>query len=190
MYIYLTFLITFYCMSGICFLYDYLDKQNVKYNDKMLQYKNIYNLVLINSFIYIPLISLPYEYLLISKLEFNLNYSIKRIIIGLLLLDFFFYICHRIMHISYIYRWSHKLHHKYRDSVSIEALYLHWFDLYFGNILPLYICVCTADLYTNIIWTIIIMTSTVLSHSNIIKSQHNDHHKHFVYNYRLGVYMV
>ena len=189
MYIYLTFLLTFYLVSGICFLYDYLDKQNIEHNHKMLQYNNIYKTVLINSLFYIPIFTIPYEYFVIYKQEFNYFYTIKRIFISIFLLDFFFYCCHSIMHIKILYRWSHKLHHKYRDSVGMEALYLHWFDLYFGNIFPLYVCMFTADLYTIIIWTFIVITSTIISHSGILKSGHNDHHKYFVYNYGLGVYM-
>ena len=38
-----------------------LDKNNNDYNKIMNQYKNIYKLVNLNSFIYIPLISIPYE---------------------------------------------------------------------------------------------------------------------------------
>ena len=93
------------------------------------------------------------------------------------------------MHIPIIYKWSHYLHHQYRQSVGMEALYLHWFDLYFGNILPIYITIFNTDLYTNIIWTILVITSTVFTHSNIIKNTHNDHHKYFIYNYGIGMYM-
>ena len=189
MYIYLTFLFTFYITSGLCFLIDYLDKNNNDYNKKLLQYKNIYPIVNKNSFIYIPILTIPLEYFIIYKNKFNFYYTIKKIIISLLTLDFFFYCCHRFMHIPIIYKWSHNLHHKYRDSVGMEALYLHWFDLYFGNILPLFVPIITSDLYTIMIWTSIIIISTVLSHSNILKSHHNDHHKHFVYNYGLGIYM-
>ena len=93
------------------------------------------------------------------------------------------------MHIPIIYKWSHSLHHKYRDSVGMEALYLHWFDLYIGNILPLFFQIITSDLYTIMIWTFLVMISTVISHSNLFKTHHNDHHKYFVYNYGLGIYM-
>lgn len=186
MYIYFTYLITFYVMSGLCFIFDYFIKYD---NKKIEQYKKINNVVIQNSFLYIPIISIPYEHFIVKKEPFNIYFIIKNLLFSIILLDFFFYYCHKIMHIPILYKWSHKLHHQYRISVGMEALYLHWFDLYFGNILPIYITMFNKDLYTNIIWTFITITSTIISHSNIIKCHHNDHHKYFIYNYGLGIYM-
>ena len=187
--IYFSYLITFYLTSGMCFLYDYINTNNPKYDKKMLQYKNINKIVAINSFCYIPPISYLYEYFIISNYEFNLLYSILRIVFGLLSIDLFFYIAHRFMHIPILYKWSHKLHHTYKEPIGMEALYLHWFDLYFGNILPIFTPILYCDLYTTMMWTSLIITITVVSHSNIIKDKHQDHHLLFNYNYGTNVFM-
>ena len=191
-FIYLTYLLTFYTTSGLCFLFDYFNKNDIRRNDKMIQYKNINNNVLQNSFIYIPIVAIPFEYIFhpISYNEqFNLFQDLLRIVFGLLSLDLFFYTCHRIMHIPMLYKWSHKLHHTYKESVGMEALYLHWFDLYIGNILPLYLPIVGAHLYTLILWTVFIISFTVFTHSGIRHNTHDDHHRYFNYNFGVHVYM-
>ena len=93
------------------------------------------------------------------------------------------------MHTSIIYKWSHKLHHIYKDPVGMEALYLHWFDLYMGNILPIYLPIINTNLNLHIIWTFIIITNTLFSHTQYIDLFHNNHHIYFNCNFGLGYYM-
>lgn len=190
MYIYLTFLFTFYSVGGSILLYDMFSKENNE--KKMLQYKKIYPLVLKNSFIYIPLIAIPYEYYFVSYQELGLFYSLFKILFGIILIDLYFYICHRTMHLPQIYKWSHKLHHIYKEPVAMEALYLHWFDLYFGNIIPIYLPIINTNLQIHLIWTFIIIANSLMTHSNLINFIdlfHKEHHKHFNCNYGLGYYM-
>jgi len=189
MYIYLTYLLTF----GLSSLYCYID-DNLKYDKnfslelKKKQYEDILPLVTVNSFFFIPLLCIPYETILISN--FNLYYSILTLFISFILIDPLFWICHRIMHIPILYKWSHKIHHKYKKSVGMEALYLHWFDLYFGNIIPLYLpmMLFNLDLYSHILWTVIIVSNTVLVHGNKIENYHSDHHLYFKFNYGSAIY--
>ena len=60
-------------------------------------------------------------------------------------------------HNKYIYAWSHKKHHEFKYPVGIEALYLHWFDLIFGNILPLFlpILIINNHIYALVFWNIL-----------------------------------
>lgn len=187
MYIYLTFLISFYSIGTSIFLYDYFDKEN--WEKKKLQYKDIYPVVLKNSFIYVPLISIPYEKYFVSNEELGYLYLLFKVIFGILLIDLYFYICHRIMHIPQIYKWSHKLHHKHKEPIGIEALYLHWFDLYFGNILPIYLPVINTNLLIQMIWTFVIITNALITHTDLVDLFHKEHHLHFNCNYGLGYYM-
>jgi sterol desaturase/sphingolipid hydroxylase (fatty acid hydroxylase superfamily) len=194
-YVYLTFLFTFISSSSICFVNDIFLNKNE--NDYIInQYRDILPTVAINIFLYIPIISLLAESnldLLYSWQEYNLFRSIYSIFFAYLLIDVFFFTCHRIMHIPIIYKWSHKIHHKYKYTVGMEALYLHWFDLYFGNIIPLnlpIILMPKLHIITWMMYMIIIISATVLSaHGLIIQNDHDIHHIYFNYNYGTGMYM-
>ena len=93
------------------------------------------------------------------------------------------------MHTPILYKWSHKLHHLYKEPVGMESLYLHWFDLYVGNIIPIYLPIVNTNLNTHIIWTMIIITSTILSHTEILDTFHNEHHRLFNCNFGISFYM-
>ena len=193
-YVYFTFLVTFLTTSSICYINDiYINKPNKYIID---QYNDILPTVLKNCFIYIPPISLLSEYNLKLNYnydEFNIYRGITSVFFAYLLIDFFFFTCHRIMHIPSIYKWSHKQHHKYKYTVGMEALYLHWFDLYLGNIIPLNIpIVIMPDLhvYTWMMYMTIIISATVISaHGLMITNDHDMHHIHFTNNYGTGLYM-
>ena len=72
----------------------------------------------------------------------------------------------------------------------MEALYLHWFDLYFGNIIPIYLPIINTNLQIHLIWTFMIIANTLISHSDLFYfyhyDNHNDHHKHFNCNYGIS----
>ena len=112
--------------------------------------------------------------------------------IGIFMIDFFFYIGHYIMHNKYLYKWSHKKHHEFDYPVGLEALYLHWFDLIFGNIIPLYlpILILNNHIYTLLLWTIFTISSTVLvAHSSFNDKFYLNHHIYRTLNYGHGTYM-
>ena len=186
-YIYFNYLLTFYISSGLCYIYDYI------YNkQKLSQYKEINNIVLLNSFFYIPVIVIPYEYYFKSDIEeFNIKNNVIIFLYSLITLDLLFYTFHRIMHTNVIYKLSHKLHHKNRNTIGMDSLYLHWFDLYIGNILPLYLVILlmNSHIYLIMIWNSFIILNAVFTHSSIIHSKHNNHHLYFKYNYGLEMYM-
>tara|TARA_B110000208_G_scaffold174224_1_gene218734 strand:+ start:303 stop:986 length:684 start_codon:yes stop_codon:yes gene_type:complete len=196
-YIYITFLATFVTSSSICFINDILINKDSKESDYIKgQYRDIIPTVLTNIFVYIPIISILSEYNLrinYSWEDFNLFQCMYSIFFAYLLIDLFFFTCHRIMHIPIIYKWSHKLHHKYKYTVGMEALYLHWFDLYFGNIMPLnlpIIIMPNLHIITWMLYMVIIISSTVLSsHGLLAPNDHDIHHIYFNYNYGTGMYM-
>ena len=201
MFLYLSFFITFFITAIGCLIYDLYIIKDKKLKEKQIsnqelkyQYKKILPTVLFNAFIVLPVVTNITEYYITYKTynTFNLYDSLVSIIIASLSLDFFFYICHYLLHNKYIYKWSHKLHHEFKYPVGMEALYLHWFDLCFGNILPLYlpIFIFKSHLYTIILWNIFIISSTVLNaHSSYKDNNHINHHIHFNVNYGTGLYM-
>jgi len=50
--------------------------------------------------------------------------------------DFGFYWGHRIFHWKVIYPYIHKVHHQYKNTISISSEYAHPIEFLFGNILP------------------------------------------------------
>ena len=164
-------------------------------NNIIDQYKKILPTVLFNSFVILPILMCLYEFYYIKNTtysSFNLFDCLCSIIISFLSIDFLFYVCHRILHNKYIYIWSHKKHHEFKYPVGIEALYLHWFDLLFGNALPFYFTIIyfQSHLYTLIIWNILIIGNTIYNaHSSYKSNNHINHHIYFKVNYGIGLYM-
>ena len=201
--IYFTFLITYTTCSIYCFIHDIYLSENKKANNIVItkkeimdQYKKILPTILFNAFIAVPPVAYIAQKLydpLYDYDDFNLLYCILRLIFANFTLDFFFYSCHKIMHIKFLYKWSHKIHHEFKYPVGAEALYLHWFDLHFGNGIPLNLPILIipgAHIYTWIIWMISIMGSTVLrAHSSFTDDSHLFHHVYFNVNYGTGMYM-
>jgi sterol desaturase/sphingolipid hydroxylase (fatty acid hydroxylase superfamily) len=83
--------------------------------------------------------------------------------------DFFFYWCHRILHIKQLYPYIHKMHHKYTNVVGISAENAHPIEFIFGNALPTYSGVLILGgrihLYTIILWFIVRIMKTTEAHS-------------------------
>lgn len=194
LYLYSAFLISFLTSSGICYMDDMKKEDNDDYI--INQYRDILPTVTMNTFFYVPIISILSERVINIKYsweDFSSYACLCHILLAYTMIDLFFFVFHRMMHIPILYKWSHKLHHKYKQTVGMEALYLHWFDLYFGNILPLNIPIIIMPNLHIITWMLYIMTiisSTVISaHGLIIANDHDMHHMHFNCNYGTGFYM-
>jgi len=50
--------------------------------------------------------------------------------------DFFFYLSHSLLHTDFFYAKVHKIHHEFKETVAISALYAHPLEFIMGNILP------------------------------------------------------
>lgn len=195
---YIIFITTYSISSGYCLyldLYTNIDKRFVKQNKSEIiyQYKFIIPRILLNAFGLIPVFFYYTDKIIIYKSSFSyLDFGIQ-IMTALLLIDIFFYITHWIMHHPSIFMWSHKIHHRFKKPVGMEAIYHHWFDLYFSNLLPIFLSLWvlpSKSVYTWYFWVFMATAVTVLhSHSGWSKSGHNDHHKYSIYHYGVGVFM-
>ena len=198
---YLIFLFTFTTSSIFCFFCDcminkkHLDKKVISSTrlELLNQYRYILPRVCFNTYIITPIFFYYSDMIIVYKPEFIYLDFIIQILQALLLIDLFFYMAHRSMHFSPLYRWSHKIHHRYNKPVGMEALYHHWFDLIYSNLLPIFLSLWvlpSKNVYTWYFW-IFMATSTVVlhSHSGWSTTGHNDHHKLNKVHYGIGVFM-
>jgi|TARA_Y100000389_G_C17205208_1_gene385646 sterol desaturase/sphingolipid hydroxylase (fatty acid hydroxylase superfamily) len=202
---YLNFVIT-YLLSSVYSIYkDYSNFeefpqkkiQGFSYEQIFKTYKKVIPLVCTNLFVS----SLPCSIILCKILpdnvfdldNFNVIYSIINFFMLKVLTDIFFYICHRLFHTKYFYRF-HKIHHEIKAPVGISAIYAHPIDFCLANILPIFLpC---YFIYTNIvmihIWIFLTTWNTInIAHSGYIDvaEYHDNHHKYFKYNYGTNCFM-
>lgn len=175
---------------------DKLYKQKIGTNDpnKLLKiYKKIFPTVAFNVCITsFPVLIMDFIYHGYS--EFSISGTFVHIVLGALASEILFYIFHRIMHIPYLYKRYHKIHHELKEPIGMGALYTHWIDSLFGNILPnsLYFYVVRVHPYTLYIWTIISTSyTTLVAHSNYknLSEFHDTHHRKTYVNYSNGLFM-
>lgn len=147
------------------------------------------------TFINITVLSIPLiialSYL-VSDRAFELERCIIHLAIMFLSVDFWMYITHYAFHHRYLYKY-HKIHHEFTHPVGMVALYTHWSDLYFNNVLPVVATglLLRSDYITMIIWIIITTFNAVfVSHSGATNDKyHLIHHRLVVYNYGICMYM-
>ena len=198
---YVNFLITFTISGLFCFYKDF------KSNDEQLnnkiqstnklqvlsQYKFILPRVIINALGLIPFFFKFAMRLSTFNEDFNFMQSIFQIIFAGFFIDFFFYSTHRLLHHPKLYKWSHYIHHRFNKPVGIEAIYHHWFDLYFSNLLPIFLSLWILPNKNIITWHfwIFLSTSTAVihSHSGWYQTRHSTHHTKYIVNYGVGLFM-
>ena len=124
------------------------------------------------------LVNIPNHYLIL--------YDVWRYLEYIALLEFFFYLFHRLSHTPYFYKHFHSHHHKNITLYPIDAIDSDYFDNFgftFSLHFPLLLVPLTyyeyAFLYT------FYSTGIILLHSCFISDIHVNHHIHFNYNYCL-----
>jgi len=120
------------------------------------------------------------EYAL-SGPEFNLH-ELNQLFLMLIWEDVSFWCIHKILHLPKFYRW-HKLHHKLIHPVPWGAIYATYTENIMLNFFPVFVAPLLVKLKLCYIpvWIIISVISSLVSHSGI--TEHDVHHKTFVYNY-------
>jgi sterol desaturase/sphingolipid hydroxylase (fatty acid hydroxylase superfamily) len=198
---YLIFLFTFSVSSVCCFYLDCLSPikmidtkvtKSTRY-EMLQQYKFILPRVSLNVFLLTPIFFYYSDHIIDYNPEFIFMDFFKQIVMAGLLIDVFFYVTHKAMHHKYVYKWSHKIHHRFKKPVGMEAIYHHWFDLYFSNLLPIFLALWvlpSKNIYTWYTWVFIATSTTVLhSHSGWSKTGHDNHHKYSTVHFGVGIFM-
>ena len=192
--LYNTFSATFWFSSLSCFMVDMIypsarvNGNTIRHEDIITDYIDMIPLVLLNLWIAYPFFLITQHYLSCetqNSLPVPVNMALW--IVGV---DIGFYITHRIFHHKLLYVY-HKIHHKYKYTYGIGAIYAHPVEFYLANLVPVAfpmiifkmpILLCDWIVFFSTFYTI------VISHGGFnikLGESHLTHHLKFKYNYGL-----
>ena len=198
----LTILVPYFTFILSCLITEYL-KNSKKYskqftvpaqpltNEEYFQAikVSLINLTLSTLALYLIFPYLENRFIFYNNTSFY-HEGIKFILI-LLVSDTMFYWTHRFMHIKWIYKYVHKLHHKHINPITFSAFYFHPYELLitwlFVFLFP--ITIIPLNHITFIFFQVFLLLSLIKSHSRIninnkYSSIHHElHHQKFNYNY-------
>ena len=199
--VYCIYIITYGLSCTWCFYKDI----DISYNKKRFQPLSRNELVsiyyealplVIRNLLIIPIIGVPmmilWEYMDGPTQSFNFYNLPTDLFWSIMILDFTFYCCHRLLHTKTLYSKVHKIHHKFTAPVSIIGIYAHWFEYLIGNILSVFLppVLLGVNIYSLIIYSIIsTIDVAVIAHGGYFDNHHDEHHRLFVGNYGIGIYM-
>ena len=156
----------------------------------------IVSLVLFNQ----VFITLPMAYLF-YLLGWNTNHDytwaiiLQKFIVCLLLEEVFFYYGHRMLHLDFFYQRIHKIHHIWIAPTAISTFYVHPFEHFLSNILPLFLSAWIVDLpfYYVQVFMHVATVNAVIAHAGYAYlvtgprenylQLHDAHHLYRKYNY-------
>ena len=191
--LYGTFVNTFWLASLICFLIDCFMTQ-VRVNGHILTKRTIlsdYYKMLPNVFGNI-VIAYPFFYMVEDIMIIGQDYNNWSLLVNLLVwlgtTDILFYTIHRAFHSKYLYS-IHALHHEFKYTYGMGAIYAHPIEFYMANLLPVAaplvvfripLRVCDFIVFLATFYTVLI------SHGGFklkLSSGHLYHHLKYKYNY-------
>jgi methylsterol monooxygenase len=194
---YIIFNLSYYIPSIILFIADmykmYIRTQKI--DDIMALYRKCIPTVLINAsvFTWLPIYIMG-SFCNLLGFEFSVLKMMFDMVASLFMADVLFYTTHKILHMKPFYQLFHKKHHELTAPIGVSALYMTVTDMYFANILPLYLplIIVSAHPYTVILWMVLVNINTVIiSHGGVkvLSDFHDNHHKYFNMNFGMNLIM-
>ena len=116
--------------------------------------------------------------------------NLYKIPLVFIIMDFIFYIVHRLFHSKYLYKY-HSIHHQWKGPNTASTFYCHPLEMLFVNILPLLssIMICKLNFTTvRFIHFVSVSNTMVVAHGGykyFNNKKHDLHHK-----YRNGNYGI
>jgi len=157
-----------------------------RYKSILVSLSNAFLSGIITKILYVYMLDISF----IHNNEFIL-YDILKLFGMLFLSDMSFYWTHRFLHIPFVYKYVHKMHHEHKYPISWSAFYLHpieflltYFCIFLAPVLFFRIHMITFFLYINIITLSLIKSHCGINIYGIYTSIHHDiHHEKFNVNY-------
>lgn len=195
--LYNTFFFTFLSCSLFCYWIDFyfpylrVNGDKVSSDIVLRDYKNMAPLVLFNLFFAYPFFYTTQNYILRYDKNDENNFPVfVNCLLWIAGTDVFFYTIHFLFHHRYFYAY-HKIHHTYKYTYGMGAIYAHPSEFYLANLLP---AALPMFIFKIPLWLCdwIVLFSTfftiVISHGGFkirMGRSHLNHHLKFNYNYGL-----
>lgn len=111
----------------------------------------------------------------------------RDLIVSHQLFDTTFFLLHKLMHSSLLYKHIHKIHHEWKAPISVASVYAHPLEHMTTNFIPSIVgpMLMRSQICTQWLWLSSVIVSTVSDHSGyhlpFLKSSrfHDFHHAHF-----------
>lgn len=124
-------------------------------------------------------------------IERNYYIMLIKILQTFIISEFTFYFTHRILHIKFIYKHIHYVHHKYEEPNALSTNYSHPLEFIFSTLPTITIGVLITEMSWKLncyVWLPIITIKSIFYHSGykmlfFDPSHHDNHHKMKKYNY-------
>ena len=114
---------------------------NLKDHDFKAQLKDMMQTYIINQVFIFPPVFIAFLYLFPPDVRTETLPSVGKFVFQLHVMifieDFFFYWCHRVLHLPYFYKWIHKKHHSQINTFTLSGVYTHWLEFVFGNLVSM-----------------------------------------------------
>lgn len=192
--LYTTFFYTFSYSSLFCFILDVfanhcrVNTQQLTYEIVLSDYRKMTPLVLFNLLTSYSYFYIFHRYCL--DYQSNTLHPIVNFILWIITTDVLFYTIHKAFHHKYLYSF-HSIHHEFRYTYGMGAIYAHPLEFYLANLLPVSL---PMVLYGIPIWlcNYIVLFATaytvIISHGGYklhLATSHLHHHLKYKCNYGL-----
>eukprot|EP00941_MAST-03F_sp_MAST-3F-sp1_P006146 g6146.t1 len=122
---------------------------------------------------------------------FILRKEAWKFFLSFVVVDWWFYLTHRVLHLKGVYKYIHKMHHRFKAPTAVAAMYAHPLEYGIGNLggVALGIVLTNCHPYTGYVWLCFGLMSTASAHSGYFflgAENHDIHHQFFNYNYGVG----
>jgi len=120
--------------------------------------------------------------------EFDVMQAVGNMIIHALVIEFWFYWTHYVLHWPIFYKAIHKFHHRFKAPTAVACVYANPIEFCCGNVAGVVLgpAVTNCHPYTAAFWMAFSLVSTSMAHSGYLVfgcDKHDLHHEHFDYNF-------